>query len=137
MAEREKLIELKDLQITFGSGKKKFVAVDHVNFDIYKGETFSLVGEDEERVAAHVGRQKKQLRETRHRIAVASRSVFSDDVDASKNAGTITAIEYEKAAKARARKQSQPPRKPRDDNSGDVVRSMFEAMGEELLRSAR
>ena len=40
MAEREKLIELKDLQITFGSGKKKFVAVDHVNFDIYKGETF-------------------------------------------------------------------------------------------------
>ena len=45
MAEREKLIELKDLQITFGSGKKKFVAVDHVNFNIYKGETFSLVGE--------------------------------------------------------------------------------------------
>jgi len=43
--EREKLIELKDLQITFGSGRKKFVAVDHVNFDIYKGETFALVGE--------------------------------------------------------------------------------------------
>ena len=45
MAEREKLIELKDLQISFGTGRKKFVAVDHVNFDIYKGETFSLVGE--------------------------------------------------------------------------------------------
>ena len=45
MAEKEKLIEVKDLQITFGAGKKKFVAVDHVNFDIYKGETFSLVGE--------------------------------------------------------------------------------------------
>ena len=45
MAEREKLIELKDLQITFGSGKKKFVAVDLVNFDIYKGETISMVGE--------------------------------------------------------------------------------------------
>lgn len=45
MAEREKLIEIKDLQVTFGRGKKKFVAVDHVNFDIYKGETFSLVGE--------------------------------------------------------------------------------------------
>ena len=45
MAEREKLIEIKDLQITFGHGKKKFVAVDDVNFDIYKGETFSLVGE--------------------------------------------------------------------------------------------
>ena len=45
MAEREKLIEVKDLQISFGNGRKKFVAVDHVNFDIYKGETFSLVGE--------------------------------------------------------------------------------------------
>ena len=45
MPEREKLIEIKDLQISFGSGRKKFVAVDHVNFDIYKGETFSLVGE--------------------------------------------------------------------------------------------
>ena len=45
MAEREKLIEIKDLQISFGSGRRKFVAVDHVNFDIYKGETFSLVGE--------------------------------------------------------------------------------------------
>lgn len=45
MAEREKVIEIKDLQITFGRGRKKFVAVDHVNFDIYKGETFSLVGE--------------------------------------------------------------------------------------------
>ena len=31
MAEREKLIEIKDLQITFGHGRKKFVAVDHVN----------------------------------------------------------------------------------------------------------
>lgn len=45
MAEKEKLIEIKDLQISFGSGRKKFVAVDHVNFDIYKGETFALVGE--------------------------------------------------------------------------------------------
>ena len=45
MMEKEKLIEVKDVQISFGSGRKKFVAVDHVNFDIYKGETFSLVGE--------------------------------------------------------------------------------------------
>jgi oligopeptide/dipeptide ABC transporter ATP-binding protein len=42
---RETLVEVKDLQVTFGSGRKKFVAVDHVNFEIYKGETFSLVGE--------------------------------------------------------------------------------------------
>ncbi len=42
---REPLVEVKDMQVTFGSGRKKFVAVDHVNFTIYKGETFSLVGE--------------------------------------------------------------------------------------------
>ena len=41
----EKLIEIKDLQVSFGRGRNKFVAVDHVNFDIYKGETFALVGE--------------------------------------------------------------------------------------------
>lgn len=45
MAEHEKLIELKNLQVSFGTGRKKFVAVDDVNFDIFKGETFSLVGE--------------------------------------------------------------------------------------------
>ncbi|MBR0464985.1 MAG: ABC transporter ATP-binding protein [Clostridia bacterium] len=42
---RETLIEVKNLQVTFGRGRKKFVAVDDVNFEIYKGETFSLVGE--------------------------------------------------------------------------------------------
>ena len=43
--DRVPLVEVKDLQVTFGSGHKKFVAVDDVNFTIYKGETFSLVGE--------------------------------------------------------------------------------------------
>ena len=42
---REALIQVRDLQVTFGSGRHKFVAVDDVNFEIYKGETFSLVGE--------------------------------------------------------------------------------------------
>ena len=42
---RVPLVEVRDLQVTFGSGRKKFVAVDHVNFTIYKGETFALVGE--------------------------------------------------------------------------------------------
>ena len=42
---REALVEVRNMQVTFGSGRKKFVAVDDVNFTIYKGETFSLVGE--------------------------------------------------------------------------------------------
>ena len=42
---REAVIQVKDLQVTFGTGRKKFVAVDKVNFEIYRGETFSLVGE--------------------------------------------------------------------------------------------
>ena len=41
----EPLVELKNVEVTFGSGRKKFVAVNDVNFTIYRGETFSLVGE--------------------------------------------------------------------------------------------
>ena len=41
----EKLVEVKDLEISFGEGKKKFVAVKNAHFFINRGETFSLVGE--------------------------------------------------------------------------------------------
>ncbi|MBF8970268.1 ATP-binding cassette domain-containing protein [Streptococcus sp. NLN76] len=41
----DKLIEVKDLEISFGEGSKKFVAVQNANFFINRGETFSLVGE--------------------------------------------------------------------------------------------
>ena len=41
----EKLVEVKDLEIAFGEGKKRFVAVENANFFINRGETLSLVGE--------------------------------------------------------------------------------------------
>lgn len=44
-SDKETLLSIKDLEITFGSGKSKFVAVQNANFDIHKGEIFSLVGE--------------------------------------------------------------------------------------------
>ena len=43
--DREPLIEVKNLQVAFGTGRKKFIAVNDVNFTIYRGETFALVGE--------------------------------------------------------------------------------------------
>ena len=43
--QRQKLIEVQDLTVQFGSRRKPFTAVDNVSFHIYKGETFGLVGE--------------------------------------------------------------------------------------------
>lgn len=45
MTGKTKLIEVRDLKVSFNSGRKEFVAVNQVNFEIYRGETFSLVGE--------------------------------------------------------------------------------------------
>ena len=43
--QREVLLQVRDLEITYGTGRKKYRAVSHANFEIYRGETFGLVGE--------------------------------------------------------------------------------------------
>ena len=42
---KEVLLDVKHLEITFNQNKKRFRAVKDANFQIYKGETFALVGE--------------------------------------------------------------------------------------------
>ena len=44
-AEREKLLDVQDLTVRFGSKRRPFTAVDRVSFHIFMGETFGLVGE--------------------------------------------------------------------------------------------
>lgn len=42
---KEVLLDVRNLEVSFGPKSKRFVAVKNANFRIYKGETFGLVGE--------------------------------------------------------------------------------------------
>ena len=45
MENKEVLLKVRDLQQYFKMGRRELKAVDKVNFDVYKGEVFGLVGE--------------------------------------------------------------------------------------------
>ena len=45
MAEREKILEIRDLHISFKTDSGKVNAIRGVNLDLYKGETIAIVGE--------------------------------------------------------------------------------------------
>ncbi|MBD9503935.1 ABC transporter ATP-binding protein [Pseudomonas sp. PDM17] len=45
MSQNENLIEVRDLSVDFLCGDEQVRAVEHINFDIRKGETLALVGE--------------------------------------------------------------------------------------------
>lgn len=45
MAEREKILEVRDLNISFKTDSGIVNAIRGVNLDLYKGETIAIVGE--------------------------------------------------------------------------------------------
>lgn len=97
-----------------------------------------LIGEDPEKVSAHIAMQKETAREVRAEITnaqravdVGLRNVRYEPIDLSAvGAGTITSMEYRKAAKAKAEKRAELAEyakrdKDSDEAATDTVRKMF------------
>jgi putative transposase len=88
-------------------------------------EAMRMVGEDPEVVAAHMEKQNRQLRDTKERIRRAGRAVFADEVDLKRSRGNITAIEYEKAARARTQRRKEL----------EEVKANIESAGDDKMRA--
>lgn len=124
-----------DLSVTVISG-------DHFVCEACLKDKLRLIGEDPEKIAAHMRLQKQAVQEVREGIAhaeravqVGLRNVYYEPIDLSVvGAGTITTLEYCKAAKARAEKRTElaeqvKREKDSDTVANDTVRKMFMELG--------
>ena len=124
-----------DLSVTVISG-------DHFVCEACLKDKLRLIGEDPEKIAAHMRLQKQAVQEVREGIAhaeravqVGLRNVYYEPIDLSVvGAGTITTLEYRKAAKARAEKRTElaeqvKREKDSDTVANDTVRKMFMELG--------
>ncbi|MER2132908.1 MAG: dipeptide/oligopeptide/nickel ABC transporter ATP-binding protein, partial [Carnobacterium inhibens] len=88
----EVLLSVRDLEVTFGEGKNKFVAVNHVNFDIYKGETLSLVGESGSGKTT-IGRSIIRINETTNGDILFEGNKINKKLSRKENANIIRSIQ--------------------------------------------
>lgn len=98
-------------------------------------ERLLMVGEDPEKLGAHMGKQKGYINDVRTRIRRASRYQFEDEVDVARSRGTYTALEYEKAARARKQKRAELA-EPKDEGP-DIMREKLRASGDAVLQRMR
>lgn len=98
-------------------------------------ERMRMVGEDPEKVSAHLEKQKGYIKDVRTRIRRASRYQFCCEVDEKRSRGTYTTLEYEKAARGRRAKRAELT-VPKDEGP-DIMREKMMASGDEVLRRWR
>jgi putative transposase len=100
-------------------------------------ERIAMVDADQEQLEMHLTMQHKQKRDVKERVRHATRSVFADEVDASRAGGNLSSMEYTKASRARkeARRRLETEKQALREPANDPVRKFFHASGAELWRN--
>ena len=105
-------------------------------------DKLKLIGENEDKLAAHMQLQHLSVQEVRSGISNAKRAVqiglrnvYYEPIDImAAGTGNITTLEYRRAAKAKAARRAELAEEVRrnkasEDTANDTVRDMFMAMG--------
>lgn len=105
-------------------------------------DKLKLIGENEDKLAAHMQLQHRSAQEVRSGISnakravqVGLRNVYYEPIDVmAAGTGNITTLEYRRAAKAKAARRAELAEEVRrnkasEDTANDTVRDMFMAMG--------